>query len=179
LYKAFISLLISLNVVILVQSLSHITSSTLITIILDLAASIVVLPLSYLEDQRQLRPSSVLPIYFTTSLLLDLSRLWVLMTRPNPPSLYTPFVILLVVKGLLCGLENLSKETHFIQGYQDVPPEAYKGLINRTLFWWLKDLFITGVSRRITFDDMYPLDGELKSEALGSRMQRFWDERCK
>jgi hypothetical protein len=114
-----------------------------------------------------------------TSLSLDTSQLWILTTRTNPPNLDVPLVILVFVKVVLCGLENLSKESHFIQGYQDVPPEAYKGLINRTFFWWLKDLFVAAVGRRITSDDMYALDEELKSNALGSRMERSWDGRCK
>jgi ATP-binding cassette, subfamily C (CFTR/MRP), member 1 len=171
-------LLISLNTSILVNSISDRSTSTIYIAIFNLVASIVVLLWSYLADERQLRPSSSLILYYITFMLLNMSYLWRLRTNSDPHSESVHYVLLICVQAVLCTLENSSKEDHFVHAYDFAPPESTKGIINRTFFWWLKDLFIKAASQKITSKDMFGLPTEMQSSTLSSRILNAWEKRC-
>jgi len=173
-------LLVLINTIILLRSiLDHIVWTTILIATLNLAASLAMLPLSYLEDERNFRPSSLLVFYLIVSVLDDGTKLWDTTIWMSSRFSIVKSILLVCIKLALCGLESQSKETCFIQQHQDISPEAYKGLINRTFFWWLNDLLFTAVNRRISLDDVYGLDEELKSKPLNLRAERCWEARSK
>jgi ATP-binding cassette subfamily C (CFTR/MRP) protein 1 len=145
---------------------------------LGLAASIVVLPQIYLEDQRTLRPSTILVLYFFASLLLDLWDLWTVWPIHSRNQSYViERTLLACTKTLLLILESAGKDKYFPSKYKDLPPESFSGIVNRTLFWWLNPLFFVSTKRRISTDDLYKLDEELDSKLLGRRLLEAWSER--
>ncbi|KAF2670819.1 putative multidrug resistance protein [Microthyrium microscopicum] len=146
--------------------------------VLNLVASLAILPLSYLEDERELRPSSTLTLYLVASVLIDVFASWVSTSHDfaETSAILIPGVAL---KVALLIVENRSKRKYFVQKYRDVCPEEFSGLINRSLFWWLKDLLLKATQRRLTPDDTYELDESLKRGDLSHRIKKSWSKRSK
>jgi ATP-binding cassette subfamily C (CFTR/MRP) protein 1 len=146
---------------------------------IDLSASIVLLPLIYLGDDRQIRPSTSIVLYLLSSALVLILSLWTRTRNDVLDSHFAVYTFLIAVQLALLILENASKEKYFAQKYQSVPHDDYKGIIDRTFFWWLKDLFVTATTRRLNEKDFFPLSEDLKSTALGSRISESWNKRSK
>ena len=76
---------------------------------------------------------------------------------------------------LLWILEARNKTKHLKYPYKEYPPEATRGVWNRTFFWWLNSLFVRGFKRILSLEDLYQIPPSLSSERLRDEMQAVWD----
>jgi ATP-binding cassette subfamily C (CFTR/MRP) protein 1 len=157
----------------------HTGSVSSLVAALDVLASITFIPLSYLEDDRKLRPSSSLVLYLGASIFCNFVSLWESFKKNGSQAIDLQSASIIILKLLLCGLESSSERPFGDSCNQNIAPEAYSGIINRTFFWWLNDLFRKATIRRITLDDMHPLEEDMKSQTLSSRMNMAWKTRCR
>lgn len=135
-----------------------------------------ILCLSYAEDKRSTRPSTLLNVYLLFSVLFDVTQdrtLW-LTGRTDIAAVMSASIGIRIV--MLC-LEARSKSSYLKSPYKDLPPEATSGILNLSFVWWLNGLFATGFQKLLTMDDLSELDPALSSEALGKKMQAIWDKR--
>src|SRR5699024_11189867 len=89
------------------------------------------------------------------------------------------FTATVAVKAVMLLLESRKKTRYLKQAHADLPPEATSGIINRSFLWWLNDLFRRGLHTDLTLDDLYPLDDELASGPLSTKIQQAWSQRRK
>ncbi|KAH8887207.1 ABC transporter [Thozetella sp. PMI_491] len=143
------------------------------------AVALQFLLLSWLEDARSVRPSTLLCVYLVLTLLLDIPQLrtlWLL--RREAGRLGTAFSITFAIKAVLLVLEAQQKRKYLKSAYSQLPPESTTGIIGHSFLWWINSLIWRG-SRPppISIDDLYDLDPGLSSELLGRQLQVEWDKR--
>ncbi|PHH93023.1 hypothetical protein CDD83_2133 [Cordyceps sp. RAO-2017] len=177
---AVASVLLALQIVLLALWSRHgqnRTRASLPSAVLNLIVALQLMALSWMEDGRSVRPSSFLCGYLFLTSILDLAQARTLWLRRLDTPIAAVFTASVLVKAIMLLLESRNKSGYLKPTHTDLPPEATSGIVNRSLLWWLNDLFRRGLHSTLTLDDLYPLDPQLASAALGTRMQRAWAQR--
>ncbi|KAJ5175771.1 multidrug resistance-associated protein [Penicillium canariense] len=141
---------------------------------INLAVAMETVILSWVEDERSVRPSSLLAIYLLFTLLFDVVQtrtLWLSNKNSLVPSLFTASV---AAKTVMVLFESLGKQKHLIGSYQDLPPESTSGIVNRSFMWWLNRLFLTGFRSLLATKNLDHLDKPLESVGTARRALRAW-----
>ncbi|KAJ4303189.1 hypothetical protein N0V90_002082 [Kalmusia sp. IMI 367209] len=112
-------------------------------------------PLSYLEHTRAVRPSTLLEVYLTFTLLLDIPQARTLFLRKDVDSIAILYSMNIAAMLTLCLLESQNKTKDLKEPYNEYPPEATRGVWNRTFFLWLNPLFTMGFKRLLSLDDLW------------------------
>lgn len=145
---------------------------------LSLVAAAFVIALSWFEGSRSIKPSKFLSIYLLFATLLDLPQARMLWLQRSSVSIAALFSVSIVIKLALLTLESWNKG-RFIVTKENLlyPPESVSGIINRSLMWWLNQLFQYGYKVLITPDALYTLDKDLSADNLHRRVQLEWERR--
>lgn len=133
-----------------------------------------ILGLSYAEDGKSAKPSTLLNVYLLFSSLFDATQvrtLW-LTHRTNVAAVESASI---GVKIVMLIFEAQPKTSYLKHPYREYPPEATSGILNLSLVWWLNSLFVTGFRKLMTTEDLFDIDQSLRSESLGERIQKAWD----
>ncbi|PWY72973.1 multidrug resistance-associated protein [Aspergillus heteromorphus CBS 117.55] len=144
---------------------------------INLVVALEIVVLSWMEDERSARPSSILNIYLLLTLLFDIAQartLWLSHTNNLIPVLFTASV---AAKAAMLLLEALEKRRYLTSKYQDLPPESTSGIVNRSFMWWLNRLFLDGFQSLLTMSDLYVLDKRLESVGIAKKAQKAWIRR--
>lgn len=141
--------------------------------------TLAILPLSYVEHTRSVRPSTLLGVYLLMSLVFDIPQARTLYLRDASMSVTAIFTAAISAKVVLLVLEAQSKKSHLIYPFKEFPPEATSGIWNRTFFWWLNSLFVNGFRRLVSLEDLEKPDPGLSSEMLRDKMRLAWEKRGK
>lgn len=135
-----------------------------------------ILSLSYAEDKKSTKPSTLLNVYLLFAVLFDATQvrtLW-LKHRNTIAAVQSASI---GIKLIMLFFEAQTKRRHLRAPYKDYPPEATSGVINLSFVWWLNSLFVTGFRKLIASEDLFNIDRGLKSEALAERLQSVWEQR--
>lgn len=177
------ALYVASQVVLLILWALHKNIQTKVTIPLaaiNLVVALQLVTLSWMEDARSVKPSSLLNTYLLFTLLFDVVQvrtLWLQDIRTTSiPAAYTAAVAL---KTVFLLLEILEKRRYLKPGFRDLPPESTSGVINRSVMWWINDLLWRGFHSLLTLQDLYSLDEDLNSAELGDKVQSTWQHRAK
>lgn len=146
--------------------------------IIDAAATLAAGVQSFLEDQRSLRPSDLLVLYFTLSTILYIPRLRSLWTISDadlagPRSLWT---VILIAMASLVMLESIKKTRLLRPGYKNVTAEQTTGFWSRSFYIWVLPFFQTGYGQIIRLDDIPRVDDDLEEESARTRLDEAWDK---
>ena len=141
---------------------------------LSLVATSTLVVLSNLEHSRSVRPSSIINVYLLLCTILDIAQARTLWLLPVDSSLAGVFTACIAFNIVLMVLESVEKRKFLNPPFRDYPPEALGGIFNRSVFWWLNNLFRNGYGRILQFDDMYVVDEELSAEILQQRIRTAW-----
>lgn len=145
---------------------------------LNLVAATLVVALSCLEDSRSIRPSTTTSTYLLITILLDLPQARTLWLQRGSVSIAVLFSVNIGCKLALLSLESRSKRRYLVTaGKWLYPPESVSGVINRSLMWWLNQLFQYGYKALIKPDALYTLDQNLSAENLHRMVHVAWDRR--
>lgn len=140
----------------------------------ELVAISLVLPLSYLEHARTPRPSLLLSGYLTISLLLDIARarsFWLIAVTRAEDAFAAIFTAFVGTKAVVLLVESFSKARWIQWDADSHSPEETTGFYGLVVFSWLWTIFVRGYSKRLTLDDLFPLDQQMASDALRRRLQ--------
>ncbi|CCF45895.1 ABC transporter [Colletotrichum higginsianum] len=132
---------------------------------------------SYLEDQRSIRPSDLLILYFSASVFLSLPRLrtlWLVSSGGAPKVLWT---VILALTTFIVPLESVSKRKFLRPPYETLTKEEETGFWGRSFFTWLLPFFRLGYSRIIHIRDIPDVDADLTGEVAGEKLERAWARR--
>ncbi|KAE8352610.1 putative ATP-binding cassette transporter [Aspergillus coremiiformis] len=145
---------------------------------INLIVALELLVLSWMEDGRSARPSSLLNAYLLLTLLFDIVQARTLWLR-HPQNILSPvlFTVNVGLKAMLLLLESIEKRRYLLDKYQDLPPESTSGIISRSFMWWLNHLFVAGSRCLLTVDDLHGLDKSLSSARVAKKAQCAWSQR--
>ena len=152
------------------------TKATTTAVSLSLIGALVFCGLSYSEHRRSVKPSTLLSGYLLFSTLFDVSRTRTLWLRGYDLPLVIVFTGATAIKFFILVLETVEKRSILRPGYCQYPPEATSGIINRSFFWWLNPLLLTGFFKNLAVNDLFTLDEQLVSENLQDSLQSGWHE---
>ncbi|KAF2488718.1 putative multidrug resistance protein [Lophium mytilinum] len=175
-----ITLLVSLQLAQLILWASNPSSRTPASVpsaVLSFVCALVIYPLSYLEQTRSVHPSTLLELYLISSSVLSIPQARTLFLRQDDLPIAAIFVASIGATLLLWTLEARSKTKSLKEPYREYPPEATRGVWNRTFFWWLNTLFVSGLKRLLSMNDLWKLPPSMSSERLRDAMQKSWDQR--
>jgi ATP-binding cassette subfamily C (CFTR/MRP) protein 1 len=134
--------------------------------------------LSYIGHQRSLRPSTLLSLYLSALVILDIPRvrtLWLIGRVNGEATLMTATLIFTAVALLL---ESTEKRSSVVEEKRFGAPEEYSGFWTRTAFAWLTATFRVGYSKILVQDDLPILDTQLQGNLLHQNLVRTW-AKCK
>lgn len=132
--------------------------------------------LSFLDHQRSCRPSTLLSLYLSLLVILDIARvrtLWLMDQESNVPAAMTA-VFALTLTTLLA--ESIEKRSSVREEKRGGAPEEYSGFWIRTAYAWVVATFRIGYSKIISLDDLPKLDTGLRSELLREKLVMTWDK---
>jgi hypothetical protein len=127
--------------------------------------------LSYFSHTRSSKHSTLLLSYLGLSLLLDVPRLrtsWLQLPYGRSCILA---IISLVLKSFLFVAEAMGKRSLLRAGFFVPSPEAMIGLVNRSVFWWLNDILLTGTKRPLKSGDIYEIDVRLAAHTVYDQLR--------
>jgi ATP-binding cassette, subfamily C (CFTR/MRP), member 1 len=153
------------------------TRASLPAALLALAATLGLGVLSYAEHTRNIRPSSIINAYLLFTLPFDAAQLRTKWLRGDDVAASGVSTSVLAIKFLVLISEAAEKRSILSTPYADPSPEATSGLYSRGLFWWLNSLFRLGFRNIVREDDLFSVDRDLQSKALGARFDRYWVNR--
>lgn len=156
------------------------TKSSIPSAALTLIVAAQLLLLSWTEDTRSVRPSSLLSAYLLLSSLFDISQvrtLWNLQDKNKPIAI--AFTASVGLKGIFLLLESIGKRRYLHGEYRGLPPESTSGILNRSFMWWINRLFLSGFKSILTLDDLNGLDKSLQSTSLSIKARFSWQLRKK
>ncbi|KAM0812152.1 putative ABC transporter FUM19 [Seiridium cardinale] len=156
------------------------TRASIPATIVALLLNILLLPLSWLEHSKTIRPSPLICAYLIVSSLVDLAQvrtLWLIQELGAEAAVFS--AIFAVRVGIL-GFECTPK-TRFLVHAEDIArsPEDKCGIISRSFFLWLLKLIWNGFRGTIMMDDLYEPPVDTAPEGLEARLQKYWDEEPK
>ncbi|OGM41659.1 ATP-binding cassette transporter [Aspergillus bombycis] len=141
---------------------------------INLAVAMEIVVLTWAEDERSVRPSSLLAIYLLFTLLFDIVQTRTLWLSHGDFLIPGLFAASIAAKTVMVFFESLGKQKRLIGSYQDLPPESTSGIVNRSFMWWLNRLFLTGFRSLLTTEDLDPLDKPLESAGAAQKAWRAW-----
>lgn len=172
-----ISVFVALNVAALALSATKRTHESRLSVpatAISLVAAVLLLVLSHLEHTRSIRPSSLITIYLLTTILCDAARLrtkWLLgESRPD----LSVITACLAVKVAILALEAVGKRKILLDLYQYVSLEATSGLVNRSAFFWLNSLLLTGFRTVLSQEDLPAIHEKLDSSRVSDNLNFTW-----
>ncbi|KAE8415945.1 putative multidrug resistance protein [Aspergillus pseudocaelatus] len=142
---------------------------------LSLVNAIIIIGLSYVEDRKSTRPSSLLTIYLLLSILFDATQVRTSWLTHRIPMAAVQSAITGTKLAMLL-LEMRGKASYLKSPYRDYPPEATSGIVNLSFVWWINRLFMTGYQKLMGNRDLDDLEPGLASGLAGERLKRVWEK---
>lgn len=156
----------------------HASTTFLAASVLKLVAALTMVVLSLADHNKSLRPSVLLGIYLSLTLLPDAAQARTLFLSSDDTSEVTyssVFCAALGLKVLILLLEAKKKSQWLIWDEKHHSPEEFSGIFSLGVFAWLNKMFLDGYKGVLTMDDLYPLDNALDGKTLHSRFSAHMD----
>lgn len=134
------------------------------------------LTLSFFEHARSPRPSILLNSYLFLTILLDIAQdrtLWLASTTRDEFTITQLSTAALVLKAAISWLESQHKDRWVKLDLKHLSPEETTGIYGLGAYVWLNKLFLSGYSKVIKLDDLYPLDSSMTADTLEARLASF------
>jgi ATP-binding cassette subfamily C (CFTR/MRP) protein 1 len=174
---AIFSILQVVNVIEVSQSLFQ-TRASLAAALLALVAAIGLWILSYIEHNKNIRPSSIINAYLLPTLVFDAAQLRTRWLRGDSLAGNSVASSILALKLFILISEATEKRKILYEPFVDgSSPEDTSGLYSRGLFWWLIPLFRLGFRNVVNENDLFIADGDLLSESLEIKFSKHWANR--
>lgn len=131
---------------------------------------------SFLEDQRSLKPSDILVLYFSASIILYLPllrSLWLIPYGILSRAIWTATLICTVA---VVFVESAQKTKFLRPQYKNVTAEQMTGFWGRSFFIWILPFFQSGYSRILQLDDIAHVDDDLQEKCTSMRLDTSWEQ---
>ncbi|KAK2938601.1 AAA ATPase domain [Fusarium oxysporum f. sp. vasinfectum] len=138
-------------------------------------ASLLLVPLSWIEHSRAPRPSTTIAAYLSVTLLFDVARTrtaWLLTSSDLETDYVSVITAATVLKAVMTYLESRQKDKCLDWDIKQHSPEETSGIWNLGVFFWLNTLFMKGYRVILTLESLYPLDKALEAETHHHLVER-------
>ena len=153
------------------------TRAAIACVVVDLIATFMLALVSYFEHYRNSRPSSIIGIYLTVSVVFNAARVRTLFATDGARPLGIMLLVATVIKSSLLVLELKEKREMLIAKEEFNAPEATSGFFNRLVFWWLNPLLLRGYKTPLQEDSLFEVQPSLIGEQELLALYDKW-EKC-
>lgn len=132
-------------------------------------SALCIIAVSSLEHSRSVRPSLLLQLYLSLSILFDIAQtrtLWLASFDVDEVTFSRVFTTTVVVKAVLILLESQNKSKWIQWNANEHSPEETSGIYGLSAYMWLNHIFVSGYTKILTLYDLFPLDKRMTTEAL-------------
>lgn len=165
---AYVALELALLISVAVRSF-NVTSIFIAASVLKLVSALLMTALSIIDHSRSPRPSVLLTIYLSLTLLLDATQARTLFLASNgkPELTYSSiFSAAITLKVGILLLEAKQKSPWVRWDDKEHSPEETSGIFSLGLFFWLNKMFQLGNRKLLTIEDLYPLNSAFNAKSL-------------
>jgi hypothetical protein len=156
----------------------HVTSMFLAASALKLVSALLMVTLSVVDHSRSPRPSVLLSVYLSVTLLLDVAqvRTLYLSSEGQPELIYSGlFSATIAMKVATLLLEAKQKSAWVQWNEKEHSPEETSGIFSLGVFSWLNSLFKLGYGKILATEDLYPLDSAINAKLLHDKFSENMD----
>ncbi|CAD0089766.1 unnamed protein product [Aureobasidium vineae] len=156
------------GVIVQIPSLEHFLAAS----VLKLLSALTMITLSLADHNKSPRPSVLLGIYLSLTLLPDAAqaRTFFLSSDVAPQVIYSSvFCAAIALKLLILFLEAKKKSQWLAWDKRAHSPEETSGIFSLGVYAWLNKMFMDGYKGVLTLNDLYPLDSALNGKTLHAK----------
>lgn len=154
------------------------TSASIACVVISIVATGTLSACSIFEHYRSPKPSSIIEIYVSLSLVFDVARVRTLFATEDARSLAWVTLAVLPIKFVLLILELKDKSSFLLEDIGRSAPEYVANFFNRLIFWWINPLLLSGYSRPLQEADLLNIDPYVGDERELQTLADRWDS-CK
>ena len=165
---AYAGLELALLILVVVGSF-NVTDILISASVLKLVSALLMITLSVVDHSRSPRPSVLLTIYLSLTLLLDATqaRTLFLSSGDKPEFTYSSiFSAAITLKAGILLLEAKQKSAWVLWDEKEHSPEETSGIFSLGVYFWLNKMFRLGNRKLLTIEDLYPLDSAFDARSL-------------
>ena len=141
---------------------------------LGLVSSLGLIVLSQIEHTRSLRPSAIIEVYLFFTVLCDAVQLRTLWLQGE--NTVAGILSAIVVSKIAVLFMEMQGKKKLLRGkYVGISPETTSGILNRSTFFWMNQLFRLGFRKIISLEDLSPADEGLLSQTLCAKLEAACD----
>lgn len=129
---------------------------------------------SHIAHRRSVRPSTVLVLYPVGTLLFEAVHVRTLYSIKDLQGVSVTLLANLGIKSALAVLESWHKVSLAYSRGTAYTPEQIEGPLGRTCFAWLIKLFILGLGKRLTVDDLFPMEPSMCPPIEKNSLASLW-----
>jgi hypothetical protein len=173
----YITLELALLILVVVGAF-HATGLFIAASVLKLVSAVLMMILSVIDHSRSPRPSVLLSIYLSLTLLLDVTQARTLFLSSNgkPELTYSSiFSAAMALKAVILLLEAKQKSSWVRWDDKEHSPEETSGIFSLGIFSWLNSMFRLGYTKVLSIEDLYPLDRAFDAKLLHDQFSREMD----
>ncbi|KAK0634859.1 putative ATP-binding cassette transporter [Bombardia bombarda] len=151
------------------------TRLSLASAVLPAAATLTSAILSLLEDQRSLKPSDLLVLYYSTSAILSTARLRSLWLIPVDSFARATWTLIFLTTVAIVLVESTPKTRYLHPRYKTTATaEQTTGFWSRSFYFWTLPFFQTGYATVLQLGDIPRVDVDLEEESTWTRLDEAW-----
>ncbi|KAL6828791.1 P-loop containing nucleoside triphosphate hydrolase protein [Trichoderma sp. SZMC 28015] len=157
------------------SSILH-TRMAIATEVLSVSSNVGALALSFLVDQRSVKPSDVLVLYYSASTILGIPRLRTLWLFPSDYLIQQViWTGLLILTASVATIECFGKTKYLRPAFKNgLTSEQMTSFWSRSFFVWLLPVFQKGYSNLFLVDDLPDIDKDMKESATWAELEAAW-----
>jgi ATP-binding cassette, subfamily C (CFTR/MRP), member 1 len=130
--------------------------------------------LSHLQHLRSVRPSSILIIWLSLTLIFDIARCRTLWAVESGESVAIVLTTSVVLKACLLIVETIEKRKILLPDYRHLPPELLASEFNQWLAWWQTPLLFKGFKGSLSLDVLDDIDMKLGPGESNDTLYQRW-----
>ena len=130
--------------------------------------------LSCVEDERSLRPSSLLTLYLSAWALTAIPRLRTLWSLSGSVGAASCWTVAVAISLIALFVESLNDSRRLNNTTRHVTKEETVNFWNRGLFVWVIPLFRLGFSSLLSLDNIGAVDNYLCAEPTSGKLEPTW-----
>lgn len=143
--------------------------------ILNIIATFAALYASFLEDQRSVKPSDILILYFSASSICKLPQLRSLWLIPSVGVCRYLSLASFLLTVAIIALESVPKTKILHSDYCGGTDEGKLGFWGRSFFIWVLPFLQTGSREALEVEDVPEVDTNLQGQCSGGKLRKSWN----
>ncbi|CAG7555748.1 unnamed protein product [Fusarium equiseti] len=151
-------------------SRANLTKTAIAESVLGIVESVVLTSLIWFEHKSFTKPSKLISGYLAITVILDIALVRTFWIR-SMWAIATVFTASFALKIILLILEETPKAST-----GGKIPETSSGVVNRSFFWWLNNLFLQGHRGILETEDLQAIDSKFDTKHVTGPLEEQWEK---